>query len=695
MKRRTPIVAVVAAVAATAVGLSPADAALDTPVVSALDSSTAGHVTGTVTSIAPFVTVRLAAGVEPEVITMSEGTGTFDLETWGHSGTLPVLVASCEVETPVLPEDCSAESESAATFTPTDVVPSVTWPSDTSVGPGDTPTVTVSDPDGGGDLRAIWVNPGDDLGTAVPRDVATPLNLSDGSGFVRLVRCRAGSTTVCSQFSPDQTVNLDVDAEVVATVGAVDPLTEVNTSTDVVVDTDATGTYDLTWTLERDGTPTAGQGGSASGTLDGSGTAEPFTLAGGTLLDGEYDIVVAITVIGPEPDLAAFPEASATGAVTVAGGGPTVTANVGAVEKITRGNPISTVTVDTDVTGTYAITWHLEQAGNPVPDTGGTPTGTLNDSGAATFPLDGSTLDDGTYDVVASVVVTEPGRGTYPAAEATGTVVVDTTGPTAALTPSVGTIYPLIGSVTYPTLTRIDVAGDPAPITGFVVRSAGGTVVRHLSLNVNKTVWNGRNDAGKVVFQGTYGIRAVDADGNLGASVASVRVSRQTLVLKKFVKYLTASGSMYGDRKIGACSQLKIPSSRGVSGSLGYYANTKCATRGFDASAVSTSHFVRVPAAVKYVDMRVDVTGGAAVGYRGSKGVLRYLKDPGKPTRRWVNETAVSTDYGIHRGPTQTLTGMLDPDKFLVWGFLTLNGSRYDVIRFTVVVRYYVLSAAG
>lgn len=693
MKRRTPIIAVVAAVAATAVGLSPAHAELDTPVVSALDSSTAGHVTGTVTSVAPFVTVRLAADVEPEVVTMSEGSGTFDLETWGYTGTLPVLVASCEVETPVVPEDCSAESESAATFTPTDVVPAVTWPSDTSVGPDDNPTVTVSDPDGGGDLRAIWVNPGDDLGTPVPRDVATPLNLSDGSGFVRLVRCRAGSTNVCSQFSPDQTVALDVDAEVAATIGAVEPLTEVNTSTDVVVDTDATGTYELTWSLERDGTPTAGQGGTASGTLDGNGAAEPFTLDGGALLDGDYDIVVGITVTGPEPDLVAFPEAPAIGTVTVAGGGPTVTASMGTVQKITQGNPVSTVTVDTDVIGTFAVTWHLEQEGNPVPDTGGTPTGTLNGSGAATFPLDGSTLDDGTYDVVASISVSEPGRGTYPEAVATGTVVVDATGPAVTLTRSIGTLYPLIGTVAYPTLTRVDVTGDPGQITGFVVRSSGGTVVRHLSLNVNKTVWNGRNDDGKVVYQGTYGIRAVDADGNLGASVASVTVSRQTLVLKSFVQDVTASGSMY-DKFVGRCSVLKSRSSRFTPGSLGYFSNATCGTQTFAASAVSTAHAFQLPALpgnAKPVDMRVDVVGGASRGRAGSRGVLRYLTLSGN----WAFETPVKSAYGIHRGPTTSLTKFLDKNRFVIWGFVTAYGSYYDVTRFTVVVRYHALSAAG
>ncbi len=693
MKRRTPIIAVAAAVAATAVGLSPAHGALDIPVVSDLDSSTPGHVTGTVTSIAPFVTVRLATDVAPEVVTMSEGSGAFDLETWGYDGTLPVLVASCEVEAPVLPEDCSAETESAATFTPTDVVPAVTWPSDTSVGPGDNPTVTASDPDGGGDLRAIWVNPGDDLGTAVPRDVATPLNLSDGSGFVRLVRCRSGSTTVCAPFSPDQTVALEVDAEVVATVGAVEPLTEVNTSSEVLVDTDATGTYDLTWTLERDGTPTTGQGGSASGTLDGSGTAEPFALSGGALLDGEYDIVVAITVTGPEPDFAAYPETTATGTVTVAGGGPTAAASLGPLEKITQANPVSTVTVGTDVTGTYTITWHLEQDGDPVPDTGGTPTGTLDGEGAATFPLDGSGLDDGTYDVVASIVVTEPGRGTYPAAEAVGTVVVNATGPTATLTRSVGTIYPLIGTVAYPTLTRIDVTGDPGPIAGFVVRSPSGTVVRHLSLYVNKAVWNGRNDAGKVAYKGTYDILAVDADGNLGASIASVTVSRQTLVLRTFAQDVTASGTVY-DKFVGRCSILRSVSSRYTPGSLGYLANSKCGTQTFAASAVSTAHAFQVPALpgnAKPVAMRVDVVGGAARGHAGSRGILRYLTNSGN----WAYETPVTSSYGIHLGPTTSLTKFLDANNFIVWGFVTTYRSYYDVTRFRVVVRYYALSPAA
>jgi len=688
MNRRTPIFAVIAAVVVTMLGYSPAHAELDDPVVSDLDASTAGHVTGTVTSVAPYARVRLGTDVTPQMVELTGGSGTFDLATWGYSGTLPIYVASCEVAVPEDAEDCSTEITSAATFTPTDLVPVPSWPTDTTVGPSDTPTVTVSDPGGGGDLRAIWVNPGPDLETAVTRDVATPLTLSSGSGTVQLVRCRAGSTTVCTGFSPAQSVDLVVRTVVSATVGPVDDLTESDPSADVTVDTNAAGPYELTWSLEKNGSP-VGQGGSDSGTLSPSGAADAFSVDGSELLDGVYDIEVTITVTD-DPDFGAFPAAQAQGNVTVDGAGPAPSATVGPVDKITQANPSSTVTVDTDWAGTYSLTWHLEQGGIDVPGVGATVPGTLNASGAATFNLSGSGLADGVYDIVTTITVTDTELGELPPADANGTVTVDTIGPAATLTRSVGKIYPLIATTAYPTLTRIDVTGDASPITGFVVRTSGGTVVRHLSLNVNKTVWNGRNDATKVVPTGTYFVFAVDVDGNRSASSTSVAVSRQTLVLKKFAKEVTASGSMF-DKFVGKCSTLRIPSSRGVKGSLGFYANTKCGTQTFTSSAVSTAHAVKVPVAAKYVDVRVNTTGGAAIVRKSSKGIIRYLTTAGA----WTSETTISSTYGIHTGPTRSTTGLIDPNQFFVWGFVTAYGSRYDVIRFTVVVRYYVLSPAS
>lgn len=436
MKRRTPIIAVITTVVLTVVGFGPAHAEPGDPVVSDLDASTAGHVLGTVTSVAPYVSVRLSTDVAPQIVTLTAGTGTFDLATWGYSGTLPVYVASCAVAAPALPSDCSTEVASTATFTPTDVVPDVTWPTDTTVGPGDGPVVTVSDPAGGGDLRAIWVNPGDDLETAVTRDVATPLTLSDGSGFVRLVRCRAGSTTVCSAFSPDQTVDLVVNQVLTATVDEVADLTGSNPSTDVTVTTDASGTYELTWTLEQDGSLVAGQGGTDSGALDGTGVTDPFSIDGSSLLDGVYDIEVVISV-ADDAEFGDFPATAASGTVVVDGSGPTASVTVGPVTKITQANPVSAVTVNTDRTGTYSLTWHLEQGGTEVAGVGATVPGTLDGSGAATFGVSGATLTDGVYTVVTSIVVTDPTIGTYPPAEATGTVTVDKTGLAAVLTRSV------------------------------------------------------------------------------------------------------------------------------------------------------------------------------------------------------------------------------------------------------------------
>ncbi|MES3002201.1 MAG: hypothetical protein V4787_16045, partial [Pseudomonadota bacterium] len=70
---------------------------------------------------------------------------------------------------------------------------------------------------------------------------------------------------------------------------------------------------------------------------------------------------------------------------------------------------------------------------------------------------------------------------------------------------------------------------------------------------------------------------------------------------------------------------------RGWTGSLGYYANTKCTTNTSAASLVSTLHAVTLPKiSGGYVSVRVSMYGGSATSRPGSKGVIRYLTAAGK-----------------------------------------------------------------
>lgn len=181
--------ALLRALTLTAVGLTtlaavPAQA--DTqPTLSTPDVSTPGHVAGTTTSDADYVQIRLSTGattVETTYVsTVGGAEGAFDLETWGLTVGTITATACTAPDTAA----CTGGSTSA-TFTPSDVAPEVTWPADDRVGPGETYTISVSDPRGGGTLRALWWG-GEP--TSLAREGQTQLSLVDGEHEISIVRC--------------------------------------------------------------------------------------------------------------------------------------------------------------------------------------------------------------------------------------------------------------------------------------------------------------------------------------------------------------------------------------------------------------------------------------------------------------------------------------------------------------------------
>ncbi len=325
MKRRTAVLAAILAVTLSVLGLSPAQAVVpDAPTVTALDSSTPGHVTGTVTSDQPFVLVRLSSGAPWVPLTLASSTANFDLETWGFGANETVHAVACPTDT-FDAEACSAEQTAGVGFSATDVAPDVTWFTDSTVGPGEDAEVTVSDPTGGGTLQAVWNNTdGDDQTTTLDRNGNTNLTLVDGTGTVRVERCSTDDPAVCTGFTPPVQHILTVRTSASATVGAIAPITTASPNTSATVDTDRAGTYTLAWHLEQGGNPVVGHDGTDSGSLDGSGAAEPFTIPGGGLDDGDYDVEGTITVT--DPDFGEFPAAAFSGTVSVdSTGAPQVT----------------------------------------------------------------------------------------------------------------------------------------------------------------------------------------------------------------------------------------------------------------------------------------------------------------------------------------------------------------------------------
>ena len=143
---------------------SPTSTSSPTPTRDPTATDKPGHVTGTVTTDAPFVLVQLrdeggSHVPDPHYIDNPSGEIQFDLEAWGYTSDAPpayplqVVAAACSTARSA---DCSPPVDSA-TFQVHDVVPAVTFPTDGTLVAGQDYALSVADPQGGGSLRAIWV----------------------------------------------------------------------------------------------------------------------------------------------------------------------------------------------------------------------------------------------------------------------------------------------------------------------------------------------------------------------------------------------------------------------------------------------------------------------------------------------------------------------------------------------------------
>ncbi len=258
-----------------------------------------------------------------------------------------------------------------------------------------------------------------------------------------------------------------------------------------------------------------------------------------------------------------------------------------------------------------------------------------------------------------------------------------------AITSSNATIYPNIRTAKRPGTTTITVVSNTDDVSSLEIRDAADTPVRTFDLSASDTVaWGGRDAAGNLVPAGTYTLVAFN--GTEAATVTgTVTVSLQRLVRKTYTVRVLPTSQYW--KYVGKCSTLRKPSRRGWAGSYGYYANTRCATQTWDASAVITVHLVRVPRAERYVDARVDTYGGAAKAKPRSRGGIEYWNEPGQ---KWTAFRYTASNVGWHNGATAGATGLVDGERYLAWRYMAAYKSQYDVAKFRITVHYDVLSAS-
>lgn len=227
---RRALIAMLIAGSATFVGLAPASAAAPAaPTIDTIDwTTTPGHVTGTVTSDSAWVFLAVGdhgswSGASA-FVAVDSGThqAVFDLETWGmrNAGGAATQVGLTPCTGSTIDTCTIADGQPVTVsevFQPTDMRPDVSFtPEDGMIGPGEQLTATVSDPQGGGLLKAWWTSDADGSTTpaqVLDRDGTTQLTVTEGAGTATVVRCAASDTsgTMCDPFDPPLEFRATVD----------------------------------------------------------------------------------------------------------------------------------------------------------------------------------------------------------------------------------------------------------------------------------------------------------------------------------------------------------------------------------------------------------------------------------------------------------------------------------------------------
>lgn len=574
---------------------APPAAATTPPALVSLDASTPGHLKGTVVSPdQPYLVLRFEEGTAGpgRSVTATDGSAAFDVATWGYVGERPIWIQAC---TDQWRQSCDPPVEAPQTFVAQDVVPtSVTWSDDLTVGVQQITAEAVDT--GGGYLYAEWTGPGH-----AQRSRLEPGSWSasspDGVGSFVIKRCDELKSHACVTYpeftSPTYTVrrNPGVTVNIPTTVAA-DEFTSVD------IDTEVTGTYDISWRVTRDEQTFPLSGSATAQALTGEGALARIQIPSGTLSDGTYEFNASITLYDPD-------------------------------------------------FGTYSKT--VGSWGGPAPEI------RINRQPPA----------------ISRVVIA--GAATYLGIPA---------------------LYPNIGTKDRPKKVGLQVdAIDHTSFDAVEIWSSAGALVRTWTKEGpwywTTPQWTGTDQAGKQVPIGVYTVKVRDSIGQYSDKTAKIYVNTKRRVLRTWTKRVTARASLL-ESYVGRCSTLKRPAARGWAGSLGFYANTKCPRKTWRASAVSTTHRVFLPAADKYLSVKLQMYGGAAKARPRSWAGFRWFGVNGK----WRDFSGVRPDLKLHQvgfireayAPAYVFS-----NRALYWGMATAAGDRYDAARFVVTVQYYAL----
>jgi hypothetical protein len=186
---------------------------------------------------------------------------------------------------------------------------------------------------------------------------------------------------------------------------------------------------------------------------------------------------------------------------------------------------------------------------------------------------------------------------------------------------------------------------------------------------------------------GTYTLElaVVDEAGNAASWSGRTVVSGKSLKPATWTRTFRASDLLMA-KTVGKCSKMV----RKRHGALGFYSQARC-KGSLRASLVSADFGVYLPPALGgYGTARVTLTGGPAT--RSPKNYLVFGYE-GPNSSGLLNRTDFTKGNHKHAAPQVSLQNDYVWDRqaakpYLQWGAGLVAGSRYDVRKFTVTVRY-------
>ncbi len=278
----------------------------------------------------------------------------------------------------------------------------------------------------------------------------------------------------------------------------------------------------------------------------------------------------------------------------------------------------------------------------------------------------------------------------------TWAVEIDLVTPTIATpTATLATVFPVRDNYK-DTVTFRSRVYEPLTAGVLTVKNSRGRVVRTIATGPSSggyllATWNGRTGGGSVVPPGTYRatFSARDLAGNLGRSAAkAVTVSDASLVGRTATKTVGAYASIIGGA-VGSCSAVgrinRWPGALGYYSLYRYYTGKSCNPSAAYTDAALGRHVVGVPRAVRYGNVRVEVWGASVPRYR-DVGVLMYEQWDGDV----VAGKVIGPAKGWHAGTSVSASSFVSGGRFR-WWFGTVEGHWYDVQKYRITLRYFVL----